>query len=149
MNELLDPSDLTAAIKRYTIFIGEGGWQWELCCDRDWLAKLNTHPQWSFVPCESIRCYVPTPGNRVWIQNYAVIVFRNSDGVIESLPEQVTPLAFAKATDFAFTDWENDGGIKPDYEALIPLWEVEFAGRVRICAPRGAIPLRPKGPLAL
>jgi hypothetical protein len=41
-----------------------------------------------------------------------------------------------------WTDWEKDGGIRPNYEALIRLFELEpeLQGRVSITPPRGAIP---------
>jgi hypothetical protein len=147
--ELIDPNEtlLTKllrceAIARYIIAESEDGFQWELCCDRDSLAKLDTHPQWSFIPAaEYLQVFVPTPDHRVWIQGYG-LVWGFKDGKECSFPENVGVESFASTVKCCWTDWRQVG-IPEDLDALIRVFDLEpeLRGRISIVPPRGAVRL--------
>lgn len=144
--ELLTKLQRCEAIVRYTIFKGEDGLEWELCCGRDSSAKLNALPQWSLVPpSEFFQQFIFTPEHRVWFHNYGLLIGRK-DGIACSLAEHITPLSFAEATRFGFTDWWREG-IPEDPDALLRnfVLEPELRDRDRIVPPKGARRL-PRGP---
>jgi hypothetical protein len=126
------------AVAQYIIYQGEDGFQWQLNCDQDSLAKLDTCPQWSFVPAaEFLQQLIPNPDHRIWIQGYGIVTgFK--DGHECSLPENVWAMSFREAVKCCWTDWRADG-IGEDIPALLMNWELEFPGRLSICGPRGAI----------
>ena len=100
--------------------------------DRDSLAKLGTHPQWSLVPVDEFyQSFVSNADHRCWWHNYGLVIGRK-DSQECSLPEHITPHAFADATRFGFTDYEKEG-IPVEYEALLRLLPLEFPdGRVKV-----------------
>jgi hypothetical protein len=99
-------------------------------------------------PGEFYRCFIPNQDARVWLHGYALVVLTR-EGAIESLPERIAPHMFVQAVNLAFTDWQNEGGIPEDFDALLRNFILEFAdGRIRIAPPKGPCPL-PKGPLSL
>ena len=90
---------------------------------------------------------IPNADHRVWIQGYGLVWGRKDEKEC-SLPENVGPRALTNIK-LAWTDYENDAGIKPDFDLLLRNYTLEFPDdRVRIAKPRGAQPL-PRGPLSL
>jgi hypothetical protein len=104
-------------------------------------------PQFSLIPSEPYRsciiwcCQFCPPGNptgRFWLHGQALVAL-NRDEKIESLPERISPARFMETTQLCWTDWQNEVGIEPDYNALIRVLELEpsLAGRCRIVPPFG------------
>jgi hypothetical protein len=128
--------------------------KWAIICDAESDQHVPDRPQFSLVPSEFYRqfirasCFPRNPEGRFWLHGYALVALTR-DGIIESLPEHITPLLFAEATQFGFTDWWEAEGLLPDFDCLLRNFVLEFPqGRVRVAQPKGASLIR-KSPLSL
>jgi hypothetical protein len=94
---------------------------------RSWEPTLNGP---LFLSMSSISPLYQMRPSLLW-HNYGLVIGRK-DSQECSLPEHITPHAFADATRFGFTDYEKEG-IPVEYEALLRLLPLEFPdGRVKV-----------------